>query len=66
MSWERLLAKRIVLQAATHDFAKRGPDGFWWREATDELPAILWTYHPERKAKSLVEIWLQQASRLVI
>jgi len=42
-----------------------GPDGFWWREATDELPAILWTYHPERKAKNLLENWLQHASRLM-
>jgi hypothetical protein len=43
-----------------------GPQGFWWREAIEDLPAILWTYRPERKRQNLLEIWLKEASRLVV
>jgi hypothetical protein len=61
---DHLLTAALGEQMPWHK--ESGPDGFWWREATDELPAILWTYHPERKPQNLLEIWLQQASRLVI
>jgi len=43
-----------------------GPQGFWWREAANELPAILWTYHPQNKRQKLLETWLKQASQLLV
>jgi hypothetical protein len=44
---------------------ERGADLFWWREATGNMPAILWACHPERKPVSILEGWLEQATRLV-
>ena len=35
--------------------------GFWWREPAGEIPAMLWTYHPERKPRELLQTWIEQA-----
>ena len=43
---------------------ERQRDGYWWRNASGRLPAVLWTYHPQRKSRGLVEKWLRQAVRL--
>lgn len=39
--------------------------GFWWREPTLKIPAMLWTYHPERKPQELLQAWIKQACILV-
>lgn len=43
-----------------------GPQGFWWREATDKVPAILWTYHPQGQPTRLIKTWLKESARLAI
>jgi len=44
---------------------ERGRDLFWWREPIGKMPAILWAYHPARKPVSVLEVWLEQVSRLI-
>jgi hypothetical protein len=44
---------------------ERGRDLFWWHEPIGKMPAILWAYHPARKPVSVLEVWLEQVSRLV-
>jgi hypothetical protein len=45
---------------------ERGNELFWWRKRVGNMPALLWTYHPERKPRSTVETWIQQALQLAI
>lgn len=39
--------------------------GLYWREPTDSLPAMLWTDHPQGKPRPVVEVWIEQACKLI-
>ena len=39
---------------------------FWWQEAHSDMPAILWTDHPERKGTGRREGWIGQAKKLIL
>jgi hypothetical protein len=44
---------------------KRSDESIWWRQASGDLPAILWTDHPQYKRKELCESWLELALKLL-
>jgi hypothetical protein len=44
---------------------QREQEGFWWRDATPDLPAVLWTYHPERKPLDTTNAWLEKADEML-
>lgn len=39
--------------------------GLWWRPAARNLPALMWTYHPERKRRTTLDVWLRKAKELL-
>lgn len=40
-------------------------DWHWWRRANGDVPAILWTGHPQGKTKDTLERWLTKCVDLV-
>jgi hypothetical protein len=38
--------------------------GFWWRNRSEDAPAMLWTYHPQGKTRETVNSWLEKARDL--
>jgi hypothetical protein len=40
-------------------------DGYWWYGGSAELPALLWTYHPQGKSSQLLAKWVLRAKSLL-
>lgn len=38
---------------------------YWWRPASNGLPALLWTYHPQGKSRKILDAWAAQAKKLI-